>query len=129
MSHTNHEKTGTGIRINGSTFGYPRGHHCRLDLAPRRTVTAPGPARRFIATAGAAVTVSDLAAGPGGSETPQAAYRGGMGRVILILLAALAVVMLVSLVISALHFLFWIAVVAVVILGALRLSQGMRRAR
>jgi hypothetical protein len=128
MSHTYREKTGTGIRINGSTFGYPRGHHGRLDLAPQRTVTAGGPARRFIATAGTALTVSGLAAGPGSGEAPQTAYRGGMGRVILILLAALAVVMLVSLVISALHFLFWIAVVAVVILGALRLSQ-VRRAR
>ncbi len=52
-----------------------------------------------------------------------------MGRVILILLAALAVVMIVSLVISALHFLFWIALAAVIILGVLRLSQSMRRTR
>ena len=50
-----------------------------------------------------------------------------MGRLILILLAALVVVMVVSLVISALHFLFWIAVLAVVLMGVLRLTGSMRR--
>ena len=55
------------------------------------------------------------------------AYRGDMGKFILILIAALALFMIVSAVISALHFLFWVAVVAVLILGALRLSSSMRR--
>jgi hypothetical protein len=50
-----------------------------------------------------------------------------MGRLILILLAALFVFMLVSVVISALHFLFWFAIVALVVVGALRLGGGMRR--
>jgi hypothetical protein len=50
-----------------------------------------------------------------------------MGRFILILLAALAVFMIVSVVISALHFLLWFAVVALVIVGALRLSSLLRR--
>jgi membrane protein required for beta-lactamase induction len=54
-----------------------------------------------------------------------------MGRIILILLAAFVVFLLISAVISALHFLFstlfWIAIVALVIVGALRLSGSMRR--
>jgi uncharacterized SAM-binding protein YcdF (DUF218 family) len=50
-----------------------------------------------------------------------------MGKLILIVLAALVLFMIVSAVISALHFLFWIAVVAVLIVGALRLSSGVRR--
>jgi Flp pilus assembly protein TadB len=61
------------------------------------------------------------------STAPDTAYREGMGKLILIILAALVVFMIVSLVISALHFLFWFAVVAVVILGALRLSGAVRR--
>jgi hypothetical protein len=52
---------------------------------------------------------------------------GAMGRLILILLAALVVVMVASLVISALHFLFWVAVLAVVLVGVLRLGGTMRR--
>lgn len=55
------------------------------------------------------------------------AYRGPMGRLLLILLAVIVVVMVVSLVISALHFLFWIAVLAVVLMGVLRLTAGRRR--
>jgi Flp pilus assembly protein TadB len=55
------------------------------------------------------------------------AYRGDMGKFILVLIAALVLFMIVSAVISALHFLFWVAVVAVLILGALRLSSSMRR--
>lgn len=54
-------------------------------------------------------------------------YCEGMGRLILILLAALFVFFLVSIVISALHFLFWVAIVALVIVGALHLSGMMRR--
>jgi hypothetical protein len=58
---------------------------------------------------------------------PPLAYREVMGKLLLILLAAFAVFMLISLVISALHFLFWVALVVVVVLGALRLTSGMRR--
>lgn len=50
-----------------------------------------------------------------------------MGRLILILLAALAVLLLVSVVISAIHFLFWIALVLLIVMGALRLTGGLRR--
>jgi len=52
-----------------------------------------------------------------------------MGRLILILLAALVVFMLISALLSALHFLFWVAVVAVVLVGVLRLGGVMRRVR
>jgi hypothetical protein len=52
-----------------------------------------------------------------------------MGRLILILLAALAVFMVISLVISALHFLFWVAVVVLVIVGLMRLSGSLRQRR
>ncbi|HEY5988308.1 MAG TPA: hypothetical protein VIV12_18310 [Streptosporangiaceae bacterium] len=50
-----------------------------------------------------------------------------MGRLLLFVLAAIVVVMLVSMVISALHFLFWIAVLVLLVVGALRLGAGMRR--
>lgn len=52
-----------------------------------------------------------------------------MGRLILILLAALVVFMLISAVISALHFLFWIAVVVLLVLGAVRLAGLLRSHR
>jgi hypothetical protein len=57
---------------------------------------------------------------------PALTYREGMGKLLLILLAAFAVFMLISLVISALHFLFWIALVVVLVLGALRLTSALR---
>ena len=50
-----------------------------------------------------------------------------MGKIILFLLAAIVLFMIVSAVISALHFLFWVAVVALLVLGAFRLSSSMRR--
>jgi hypothetical protein len=50
-----------------------------------------------------------------------------MGRLILILLAALVVFMLVSFVISVLHFLFWFALVAFVVIGLLHLTTRSRR--
>ena len=56
-------------------------------------------------------------------------YREGMGRLILILLAALIVFMVISAVISVLHFLFWFAVVALVVVGALHLTRSRRGAR
>jgi peptidoglycan/LPS O-acetylase OafA/YrhL len=60
-----------------------------------------------------------------------AAYRERMGRVILYavgaLVVALIVMMIVSIVMSALHFLFWVALVALLVIVGLRLSSGMRR--
>jgi len=50
-----------------------------------------------------------------------------MGRLILIIVGVLVAVMAISLVISALHFLFWIAIVALIVLGVVRLSGVMRR--
>ena len=55
------------------------------------------------------------------------AYRGGMGRLILILIAVLALFMVISVVISALHFLFWVALVALILVGVFRLGGVMRR--
>jgi hypothetical protein len=49
-----------------------------------------------------------------------------MGRIFLILIAALVVLMLVSVVIAALHLLFWFALIAVLVIGALRFSRGSR---
>jgi len=54
-------------------------------------------------------------------------YRGTMGRLILILLAVLALFVVVSMVISALHFLFWIALIALILVGVFRLGGVMRR--
>jgi len=54
-------------------------------------------------------------------------YRGYMGMLILIVLAAIALFMILSAVISALHFLFWIAVVALLVFAGLRLAGSMRR--
>ncbi len=63
------------------------------------------------------------------SAQPVAAvtYRGAMGRLILILLAVLALFVVISMVISALHFLFWVALIALILVGAFRLGGVMRR--
>jgi hypothetical protein len=53
----------------------------------------------------------------------------GMGKLLLILLAVFAAFLVVSLVISALHFLFVVALVALVVVGALRLTGSVRRRR
>ena len=50
-----------------------------------------------------------------------------MGMLILIVLAAIALFVILSAVISALHFLFWIAVVAFLVFAGLRLAGGARR--
>jgi hypothetical protein len=50
-----------------------------------------------------------------------------MGRLILIVLAVIALFMILSAVISALHFLFWVAVVALLVFAGLRLAGGARR--
>ena len=54
-------------------------------------------------------------------------YRGSMGMFILLVLAAIALFIILSAVISALHFLFWIAVVALLVFAGLRLAGGARR--
>jgi hypothetical protein len=50
-----------------------------------------------------------------------------MGKLLLIVLAAIAVFMVLSVVISALHFIFWVAVVALIVVVGLRLTGGARR--
>jgi TM2 domain-containing membrane protein YozV len=52
-----------------------------------------------------------------------------MGKILLFLIGIFAVIMLISFVISALHFLFYIALIAVIVVAALRLTGGVRRRR
>ena len=74
----------------------------------------------------------DHEAGPGsdattGAKLANTIYRGCMGMLIFIVLAAIALFFILSAVISALHFLFWVAVVALLVFAGLRLAGGMRR--
>ena len=62
-----------------------------------------------------------------GTGTPPMAYRGGMGKLILFLLAAVVLFIFVSAMISALHFLFMVAVIVAVIFGAVWLFGVGRR--
>ena len=55
------------------------------------------------------------------------AYRGGMGKLILFLLAAVVLFIFVSAMISALHFLFFVAVIVAVLFGAVWLVGVGRR--
>ena len=50
-----------------------------------------------------------------------------MGRILLIVLAAFVALMLVGVVISTLHFLFVVALIAVIVIVGLRLTSGVRR--
>jgi predicted membrane protein len=50
-----------------------------------------------------------------------------MGKLFLIVLAVIAAFMVLSAVISALHFIFWVAVVALIVVVGLRLTGGARR--
>ncbi|HEY2307409.1 MAG TPA: hypothetical protein VGI05_16155 [Streptosporangiaceae bacterium] len=50
-----------------------------------------------------------------------------MGRLLLIVLAGIAAFMVLSIVVSALHFIFWVAVVALIVVVGLRLTGGARR--
>jgi len=50
-----------------------------------------------------------------------------MGKLLLIVLAAIVAFMLLGVVISALHFIFWVAVVALIVVVGLRLTGGARR--
>jgi hypothetical protein len=45
----------------------------------------------------------------------------------MIVLAVIAAFMLLGVVISALHFIFWVAVVALIVVAGLRLTGGARR--
>jgi uncharacterized protein YacL len=54
-------------------------------------------------------------------------YRGCMGKLLLIVLAAIAAFMILSIVVSALHFIFWVAVVALIVVVGMRLTGGARR--
>jgi hypothetical protein len=54
-------------------------------------------------------------------------YRGCMGKLLLIVLAAIAAFMILSFVVSALHFIFWVAVVALIVVVGMRLTSGARR--
>ena len=85
----------------------------------------PGPAK-------SGVTCPVAAAGrprppPGTGPSVPDGYREFMGRIFLILIAALVVVMVVSAIIATLHLLFVIALIAVLVIGTLRLSRGVRR--
>jgi predicted membrane protein len=50
-----------------------------------------------------------------------------MGKLLLIVLAAIAAFMILSIVVSALHFVFWVAVVALIVVVGMRLTGGARR--
>jgi predicted membrane protein len=50
-----------------------------------------------------------------------------MGRLLLIVLAGIAAFMLLGIVVSALHFIFWIAVVALIVVVGMRLTGSARR--
>jgi hypothetical protein len=50
-----------------------------------------------------------------------------MGRLLLIAVGVLLAFMVASMVISALHFIFWVAVLALLVVGGLRLAGGARR--
>jgi hypothetical protein len=62
-----------------------------------------------------------------GAVAANTIYRGCMGKLLLIVLAAIAAFMLLGVVISALHFIFWVAVVALIVVVGLRLTGGARR--
>jgi hypothetical protein len=62
-----------------------------------------------------------------GQPVAAVTYGGAMGRLILILLAVLAFFLVISIVISALHFLFWVALIALILVGVFRLGGVMRR--
>jgi hypothetical protein len=50
-----------------------------------------------------------------------------MGKLLLVVLAVIAAFMLLGVVISALHFIFWVAVVALIVVVGMRLTGGARR--
>jgi predicted membrane protein len=62
-----------------------------------------------------------------GAATVNTIYRGRMGKLLLVVLAVIAAFMILSIVISALHFIFWVAVVALIVVVGMRLTSGARR--
>jgi len=64
---------------------------------------------------------------PGDAVAGNTIYRGCMGRLLMIVLAVIAAFMLLGVVISALHFIFWVAVVALIVVAGLRLTGSARR--
>ena len=90
----------------------PRGGHGRAG----RRAAGPDPAGR-----------SGHRGTGGGAAPPRLAYRERMGKLLLIVLAVIVAFMVISLVISALHFLFFVGLVVLIVLGALRLTGGRRR--
>ena len=64
---------------------------------------------------------------PRGAVAANTIYRGSMGKLLLIVLAAIVAFMLLGAVISALHFIFWVAVVALIVVVGLRLTGSARR--
>ena len=62
-----------------------------------------------------------------GQPVAAVTYCGAMGRLILILLAVLTLFLVISMVISSLHFLFWVALIALILVGVFRLGGVMRR--
>ena len=94
----------------------------------RRGLAAPPAGRRGrSATAQRKRQMSGRAEEACGAFPGNTIYRGSMGMLILLVLAAIAVFLILSAVISALHFLFWIAVVALLVFAGLRLVGGARR--
>ena len=69
----------------------------------------------------------DIGGRAAGAALPRLAYRERMGKLLLIVLAVIVAFMVISLVISALHFLFFVGLVVLIVFGALRLTGGMRR--
>ena len=62
-----------------------------------------------------------------GAAAVNTIYRGRMGKLLLVVLAVIAAFMILSIVISALHFIFWVAVVALIVVVGMRLTSGARR--
>ena len=89
-------------------------------VVPKRVAAAHLAAGGDARWPGAPVTLA-------GRAVAAVTYRGAMGRLILILLAVLALFVVISMVISALHFLFWVALIALVLVGVFRLGSVMRR--
>lgn len=87
---------------------------CNADLEQRGFNRHDHEAGLFPSTAGGAL---------GGNTI----YRGCMGRLLLIVLAGIAAFMLLGIVVSALHFIFWIAVVALIVVVGMRLTGSARR--
>jgi hypothetical protein len=68
---------------------------------------------------------------PGTGPCALGGYRGVMGRIFLILIAGLAVFVVASVIIAtvfaALHLFFWLALIAVLVIGVMHFSRGSRR--